>query len=142
MHLQINEFLQQQHIATVCCLDDQINPYCFNCMYVFDQNRHLLYFKSAFSAHHSGLLVRHPMVSGTVLPDKLDLLSVLGIQFTGRMFVGNAQMKSEALKAYHAMLPQTFVRTGEIFVLSLNFIKMTDGRSGKPEIHTWNRNGC
>jgi uncharacterized protein YhbP (UPF0306 family) len=139
MDQQIVQFIGQQHIATVCCLDDQISPYCFNCMYVYNQDKGQLYFKSSFSAHHSGLLVKHPIVSGTILPDKLDLKVVQGIQFTGRMITTFAREAEEAAKIYHKILPQGLARSGEIFILELTHIKMTDNSQDTFKKICWNR---
>lgn len=139
MDQQIVRFIDRQHIATVCYLDDQIRPYCFNCMYVFDANKKLLYFKSSYSAHHSGLLIKHPIVSGTILPDKLDLMVVQGIQFTGRMITPKAQVAIESAKVYHKVLPLGLARSGEIFILSLTEIKMTDSSQGTHKTYCWSR---
>ena len=49
----INRFLQKQTCATICCINDDGNPYCFSCYYVFNESDGLLYFKSKPTAHHS-----------------------------------------------------------------------------------------
>jgi uncharacterized protein YhbP (UPF0306 family) len=56
MNETILRFLQEQTCSSICRVDDQGNPYCFNCFYAFNAVEGLLYFKSSAGAKHSALM--------------------------------------------------------------------------------------
>ena len=139
MDQKIVNFIRQQHIATICCCDEQKNPYCFNCMYAFNEPEGLLYFKSATSSRHSILLTEHPVVAGTILPDKLNLLTIKGIQFSGQVIFNHEILPVQPTKEYHKKLPFALTIPGEVFTISLISIKMTDKSRGIGKKLVWNR---
>lgn len=52
----INQFINDQSCATICCISEQGTPYCFNCFYAYDEKNALLYFKSSPSSNHAEML--------------------------------------------------------------------------------------
>ena len=72
MNSSILKFLEKQTCATICCIDEKANPCCFSCFYVFDSENGLMYFKSSAETEHAQLLEKNRLISGTVLPDKLN----------------------------------------------------------------------
>lgn len=126
MNERIVDFISQQRVATVCCVDEENKPYCFSCFYAFDKERHLFYFKSGSNAHHSQLLLQNAVVAGTVQQDKLNPLAIKGIQFTGKIIDPNNELCSEAESVYHKRYPFAIAMPGEIWVLQPEVIKMTD----------------
>jgi len=83
MNDTITHFLYEQTCASLCCLDEQGNPYCFNCFFAFNGADGLLYFKSSVESWHALLIAENPVIAGTILPDKLNRLLIKGIQFAG-----------------------------------------------------------
>lgn len=139
MDHKIVHFIRKQHIATVCCSDDQKNPYCFNCMYAFNEKEGLLYFKSAASSRHCVLLNGHPTIAGTILPDKLNLLTIKGIQFVGKVIFNHEILPVQPAKDYHKRFPFALAIPGEVLTISLISIKMTDKSRGISKKLFWNR---
>lgn len=139
MEQRIQDFIREQHIATICCINQAHHPYCFNCMYVFNEVKGLLYFKSGSGTHHAKLIKENPMLSGTVLPDQINLLAVKGIQFSGHLLSGDEDINKEAYRIYHKRLPLAFVRPGEIFVVAIDAIKMMDSHHGIAKKYIWQR---
>ncbi|MEI6948766.1 pyridoxamine 5'-phosphate oxidase family protein [Paraflavisolibacter sp. H34] len=122
----ILQFLKSQKAATIACVDEQNRPYCFSCFFAFDGSSHLLYFKSSYSSHHAQLLLRNPVVSGTVLPDKLNPLAVQGLQFTGTVLHPDAPADARATGEYYKKFPLALALPGDVWTLRLDSVKMTD----------------
>jgi len=100
MNERIADFITHQRVASVCCVDEENMPYCFSIFYAFDPERHLFYFKSSTSAHHSQVLLQNPVVAGTIQADKLNPLAIKGIQFTGRILHPKNELCSQAEAVY------------------------------------------
>lgn len=140
MNDTITKFLEEQTCATLCCSDEAGNPYCFSCYYAFNKKEGLLYFKTSPEAYHSVLLKKHPVVGGTVLPDKLNKLLTKGIQLQGEYLDPLMPVSEEAAKLYHKRFPMAHAVKGEVFTIRLDAIKMTDSTLGFGKKITWNRN--
>lgn len=136
----ITSFLQHQTSATICCNDETGNPYCFSCYYVFNREKAVLYFKSSADAYHTALLVNNLVVSGTVLPDKLNKLVTKGIQLQGEVVDQGRLLAKEASAIYHKKIPMAYVIKGKVFAIRINVIKMTDSRLGFGKKIKWERN--
>ncbi len=123
---EIADFIKANKVATICCIDERANPYCFNCFYAFHEKAHLLLFKSSVDSHHSKLLSQNPNVAGTILPNKVELLSLQGIQFSGRILKDPfpEQIRPEII--YHKVFPVALARPGHLWTIQLEKIKMTD----------------
>lgn len=126
MNERIVDFIKHQKVASVCCVDEENNPYCFSCFYAFDEERQLLYFKSGSGSHHVQLLLNNPVVAGTIQQDKLNSLAIKGIQFTGRILDPRTDICSGAESFYHKKFPFAIAMPGEIWTLQPETIKMTD----------------
>lgn len=128
MNLKPNiiRYLLKQTCATICCVNDDNNPYCFSCFYVFNAVDGLMYFKSSANTHHAGLLSAKSFVSGTVLPDTLNKLIVKGVQFQGEVVYANDTLAKNAASIYHAKMPMAMAMKGDVFTIRIDSIKMTD----------------
>jgi uncharacterized protein len=126
MNERIVDFIKQQKVATVCCVDEENIPYCFSCFYAFDEEKHLVYFKSGANAHHSQILLNNPLVAGTIQQDRLNSLAIKGIQFTGRVIDSRTDICSNAVAVYHKRFPFALAMPGEIWTVQPETIKMTD----------------
>jgi len=139
MNETIIHFLQQQSCATICCVDEQGKPYCFNCFYEFNSGMGMLYFKSSAASRHSALLKKSPFIAGTILPDKLNKFLVKGVQFDGNILNENHPLAGQASAYYHKKHPIALAISGDIWTIQINHIKMTDSTIGFGKKITWNR---
>ncbi len=135
----IHIFLQQQTCATICCVDNDGKPYCFNCFYAFNSADGLLYFKSSVDTHHLKLLKSNPEIAGTVLRDKLNKLAIKGIQLQGELLEKSHPMVKNASANYYKKYPLAMAIKGEIFTIQLSEIKMTDSRFGFGKKFFWRK---
>jgi uncharacterized protein YhbP (UPF0306 family) len=139
MNEAIRAFIQKQTCATVCCVDENSKPYCFSCFYEFNAEYGLLYFKSSAETHHSSLLKRNVFIAGSILPDKLNKLIVKGIQFEGVMLDANHPLMKKASEHYHKKYLIALAIPGDIYVIQINHIKMTDSTMGFGKKISWSR---
>lgn len=141
MDASIIEFIEQQTAATICCIDPEGNPYCFNAFYSFDKDKHCLYFKSALiGTHHGKIIERQSSVAGTILPDTLDKIMVKGIQFNGEV-TKNDLFNVSAAMHYHTRHPMAMAVPGDMWTLHLSFIKFTDNSRGFGTKIVWQQEG-
>ena len=135
----ITYFLQNQSVVTICCVDEYGNPYCFPCFYAFNADKGLLYFKTSSSSYHSLLLAKKPEIAGSILPDKLNVLALKGIQFEGIVLSPDDFLMQNSSRYYYQKYPLALVIPGEVFAIELTGIKMTDGAKGFGKKITWKR---
>jgi len=135
----IAQFIEKQKTSSLCCIDESGKPYCFSCFYVFNPQQGLLYFKSSSKSKHAGLLPVHPFIAGTILPDKLNILAIKGIQFEGTILPANHFLINEATKFYHKKNPAALAVPGDIWIVKIDNIKMTDNTLGFGKKISWSR---
>jgi uncharacterized protein len=141
MNETIIHFLQGQTCATICCVDELDKPYCFSCFFASNSEEVLLYFKSSADSHHSVLMKKNPFIAGTILPDKLNMLVVKGLQFEGILLDAHHPFTEKASGYYHKKHLMALAIPGEIWTIQINCIKMTDSTKGFGKKITWNREG-
>jgi uncharacterized protein len=139
MNDTIIKFIDKQTVATICCIDERGEAYCFSCFYAFNHNDGLLYFKSSSNAHHSSLLEKKGTLAGTILPDRLRHLVVQGVQFQGSILDPNDPLCSHASMYYLKKFPFAMAIPGQIYILKLSNIKMTDSSKGFGKKILWQR---
>lgn len=135
----ILEFISSNKIAAICCTDNKGNPYCFHCFYVFEEKHQLLFFKSSAQTTHSQMIAENPLVAGSILPQKIELMALRGIQFTGTVLYHDIPGQIIPEIFYYKRLPLGLTKPGLVYCIQLDTIKMTDnsGIMGK-KLH-WNR---
>jgi uncharacterized protein YhbP (UPF0306 family) len=123
----ILQFLHSQTCATICGINAEQVPSCFNCFYAIDETNGYLLFKSKSESCHSQWLRFHPIIAGTVLPDTLNVLNIQGVQWEGRVIEATATIARNAWKCYHKRHPAALLIPGNIWIIQLEKIKMTSG---------------
>jgi uncharacterized protein YhbP (UPF0306 family) len=140
MNTAIREFLTNQKCASICCIDGEGAPYCFSCFYAFNSEDGVLYFKSSADTYHCKLINTNPRISGTVLPDKLPVLALKGVQFQGEVLTADHPLSKSAAKKYYRINPLAIAIPGEVWTVMINHIKMTDSSQGFGKKIAWTRN--
>lgn len=135
----ITDFLHNQSVTTICGTDDDEKPFCFPCFFAFNSKQGLLYFKTSASSYHSALLLKRPAIAGSILPDKLNVLALKGVQFEGTVLPKDHSAMQNSSKNYYRKYPLALVIPGNIFAIELTSIKMTDGAKGFGKKITWKR---
>ncbi len=139
IHEDILHFIKKQTAATISCMDENKRPYCFSAFYAWDEENYCLIYKSSAETKHSQLLLHNRYVAGTILPDKLNKLLVQGIQFEGVLLRSDDLLAKGASSSYHKRHPLAIVKPGELWVIQLTHIKMTDSTKGFGTKLRWQR---
>lgn len=139
MQSSIVRYIGEQSIATICCVDPEGHPHCFNCYYTFNEEQQQLYFKSQEGSLHSQLLHSNPFVAGTILPDRLNKLMTQGVQFQGKASWEDPLHPNQANHLYHKHLPIAMAKAGHVWTIQLNSVKLTENSLGFAKKVTWER---
>jgi uncharacterized protein YhbP (UPF0306 family) len=135
----IASFLEKQSCASISCMDSAGNPYSFTCFYVFNATTGCMYFKSNAASLHSSFLEVNPRVSGTVLPDKLNKLSIIGAQLEGICLSEDHPSAMGASQYYHKKNPIALAMPGKVWVIQIDHIKLTDNSLGFGKKLHWSK---
>jgi Uncharacterized protein conserved in bacteria len=131
--------MEKQHCASISCVDDDGNPYCFSCFYAFNAEEGLLYFKSSPVSYHIKLMMQKPGIAGSILPDKLQVLAVKGVQFQGIVLSPGHELVKGASRIYHRKFPFAYAIPGEVWAIQIIRIKMTDSTKSFGKKLQWER---
>lgn len=140
MQESITRFIEKQHCASISCVDDEEIPYCFSCFFAFNADEGLLYFKSSPASYHIKLMTQKPSIAGSILPDKLRVFAVKGVQFQGVVLQQDHTLVKDASKIYHRKFPFAHAIPGDVWVIQINRIKMTDSTKTFGKKLQWERN--
>ena len=131
-------FLDNQTVLNIATsIDDK--PYCASCFYVFNEKRKFLAFKSMKDSRHIKELLQQKNVAGTVLPNQLKLGTVKGIQFQGKLIFPDQETSSSINGNYYSKFPYARAVPGDIWIIELDFIKMTDNQLGFGKKLVWSK---
>ncbi|HEX5151394.1 MAG TPA: hypothetical protein VFW07_08090 [Parafilimonas sp.] len=75
-------------------------------------------------------MAQKPRISGTILPDKLNIFSIAGIQFSGTLLGASHELMQDASRLYHIKFPFAMAIPGEVFGIYLENITMTVTKNG------------
>lgn len=134
MNERITDFIAAQKVATICCVDEDNLPYCFSCFFAFDEERDMIYFKTSADTKHASLLAQKNAVAGTIQLDKLNPLAIKGLQFNGHVVNDDNE---HAAAVYHRKYPFALAMKGDVWMIKLTYIKMTDNTLGFGKKITW-----
>lgn len=140
MEKEIADFIKQYKIAAISCSGLDASPYIFHCFYAFDLKNQLLFFKSSLGSFHSSLLAENSKIAGSVLPDKINLLALKGIQFTGTILYQDFPQNIIPERFYHKKFPFALAKPGKVWCIRLDMIKMTNNTRAFGAKLQWSRN--
>jgi uncharacterized protein YhbP (UPF0306 family) len=79
-------------------------------------------------------------VAGTIQPDKLNVFVIKGIQFEGIILQADDTLRKQVAKEYYLKYPMALAMQGDIWVIRLENIKMTDSTLSFGKKIFWKRN--
>ncbi|MBP9932934.1 MAG: pyridoxamine 5'-phosphate oxidase family protein [Chitinophagaceae bacterium] len=141
MQLPISEFLKSQSLTSIACLDEEGAPHSFTAYYYYDESKQRLLFKSSGTTRHEKYFRKNPKVSGTIHPDQISKLHLIGAQWRGE--VNNPNDFSsvfEATAMFHTANPGAIMIPGLVWIITLEEVDFTDHHLGITPKLSWNRN--
>lgn len=139
MEKEIADFIKKYRIATISCAGLDASPYVFHSFYAFDLKNQLLIFKSSQNSFHASLLAENPKVAGSILPDRINLLALKGIQFTGRILYQDLPQNINPESFYHKKFPFAIAKPGKVWCIQVDMIKMTNNTPAFGSKLKWER---
>lgn len=133
----IKDFLEKNRVASVCYTDERNIPNCFACFFVLSGVHPSLVFKSSYGTAHEEFTRFSHKVAGTVLPEKLDILNIKGVQFAGHT-LNEASISPELISDYYSKYPFARIKSGYIWVVQLDMVKFTDNTIVFGQKTLWN----
>lgn len=126
MDERIVKFLKKMHLASVCAIDDDGQPYAFSAFYAFDELNFTLLLASSDESSHVKFLKNSKLVAGTVALDTKIVGKIEGVQFQGVMREASESGREIYFKRFFyakAMDPK-------IWSISLEKVKFTSNTLG------------
>ncbi|WP_103583102.1 pyridoxamine 5'-phosphate oxidase family protein [Campylobacter concisus] len=136
MDERIVKFLKKMHLASVCTIDDDGQPYAFSAFYAFDELNFSLLLASSDESSHVKFLKNSKLVAGTVALDTKIVGKIEGVQFQGVMREASVSEREIYFKRFF------YAKTMDpkIWCINLEKLKFTSNVLGFGKKIKWERN--
>lgn len=135
---KISEFIHEHHVLTLAtCVDNQ--PWCCNCFYAYLDDEQAFVFTSDDATRHVQNALVNESVAGTVVLETKTVGKIQGLQFSGKMYRPEGELKKKALRMYLKKFPYAALMNTSLWVLVPNYLKLTDNRLGFGKKLHWYR---
>ena len=135
---KIIDFIKEHHVLTLATSVNNI-PYCANCFYVYLENKNCFVFTSDIETKHVQDAIKNENVAGSVVLETSVVGKIQGVQFQGKMFLPESDLKKEVNKSYMKKYPFAKLMKTQLWCLELNFAKLTDNRLGFGKKLIWEK---
>lgn len=126
---RIVRFFRKHHVLTVATTVNG-EPWCANCFYVYLEDENALVFTTDAETRHGKEFMLNPKVSGTVVLETMVIGKIQGIQFRGIVSEPSGELHRKCSNSYLKRFPVASLMETHLWMISLNYIKMTDNRFG------------
>ncbi len=126
---KIITFLKKHHVLTLATVSDD-QPWVANCFYAFMEEEMSFVFTSGFETRHIQEVNRNKKVAGNVVLETGIIGKIQGIQFTGTLELAEGMTLETAKLAYMKRFPFAALMDTTLWVLHVDYLKMTDNRLG------------
>ena len=135
---RIWSFVKDQTVLNFATSENDV-PWCASCYFALEKDLKLLVFKTDLDSRHMKEALKQSWVAGTILPDKQKKGIVIGIQFQGKIVTGDEEKIQKATKRYYKKFPFARAMDGEMAVVELTLVKLTDNKLGFGKRLVWER---
>jgi len=126
---KIITFLNKHHVLTLATSNEN-SPWCANCFYAYIESENAFVFTSDTSTRHIQEAIKEPKVAGSIVLETSVVGKIQGIQFTGRLIKADGEWTKTAQNAYLKRFPFAALMETTLWILVIDYIKMTDNRLG------------
>ena len=134
---KIWSFIGKQTVLNFATSQNGI-PWCASCYFALDDENKCLVFKSGEESRHMQEAFAQEYVAGTILPDKLLKGIVIGVQYQGKLTKDEDLIKKGS-KVYYSKYPFAKVMDGDMVVVELTHVKLTDNKLGIGKRLVWEK---
>lgn len=137
---RIVDFIREHHILTLAVVRDNV-PYCATCYYAYLREENQFIFTSGHETRHIHDVVdgNNYNVAGAIALETRIIGKIRGIQLTGTLREPEGDELKKARSAYLKRFPVARLMPElHLWILTPDFIKMTDNRLGFGKKLIWN----
>ncbi len=138
MDKRIITFLKKHHVLTLATSFEGV-PWVANCFYAFIENENALVFTSDRNTKHISDLAESNRVAASIVLETSVVGKIQGIQLRGKLGEPGGEMIKKAKSAYLKRFPFAALMETTLWVLEVDYIKMTDNRLGFGKKLTWEK---
>lgn len=135
---RIVDFLNEHHVLTLATSKNN-KPYCANCFYAYLEYENCFVFTSDIDTKHIRDVMLQNEVAGSVVLETKTVGKIQGVQFTGLLLEPDKEQHKNAKKAYLKCFPYAVLMKTKLWILKIDFIKMTDNRLGFGKKLIWKK---
>jgi len=135
---RVINFLKKHHVFNLATVINSY-PWCCSCFYSFIEEDMALIFTSDNDTRHVKEFLENPKVAGTVHLETWIIGKIRGIQFSGTVELAEGTILDKARKSYLKRFPFAAILKTTLWILNLNYIKMTDNRFGFGKKIIWKK---
>jgi uncharacterized protein len=135
---RIVEFIKKHHVLTLATVSNNI-PWCANCFYAYMEDENSFVFTSDFKTRHIEEALVQNQVAGSVVLETNIVGKIQGIQFSGILNYPDEDQYITAEKTYVKRFPFAALMETTLWILRIDYLKMTDNRLGFGKKITWQR---
>ena len=129
LHKRTKTLLRRHHVLSIATVSDR-GPWCASCFYAWDEDNNTLVITTDTTTRHGSEFLTNPSVAGTIALETWRVGRIRGIQFTGLIREPSGEELSRAKKIYLRRFPYAALTELNLWVITLNHIKLTDNRLG------------
>lgn len=126
---KIISFLKKHHVLTLATVSDG-QPWTANCFYAFMEDSMSFIFTSGHETRHIQEVTLNNKVAGNVVFETSVIGKIQGIQFSGALILAEGEILEKASHAYLKRFPFAALMDTTLWVLTIDYLKMTDNRLG------------
>lgn len=126
---RIVDFIRKHHVMTLATSAGN-TPYCANLFYAYLGEANCFAVTSSDATRHGAEARLNPCVAGSIVLETRMVGNVQGLQFQGTMRRPAATELSAVRKGYLRRFPYAAVMDLELWIITLEWAKLTDNRLG------------
>lgn len=135
---KISTFLKKHHVLTLATVSGD-QPWVSNCFYAFMEEQMAFVFTSGYETRHIQEVIQNKKVAGNVVLETGIIGKIQGIQFSGTLIPAEGESLGKASSAYLKRFPFSALMDTTLWILSIDYLKMTDNRLGFGKKLIWGR---
>jgi uncharacterized protein len=136
LHKRIRTLLRRHHLLSIATVSDR-GPWCASCFYAWDEENNNLVITTDPETRHGAEFLANTAVAGTIALETWRVGRIRGIQFTGTVKEPQGEELVRARKIYLRRFPYAALADIHLWVISPDYIKLTDNRLGFGKKITW-----
>jgi uncharacterized protein YhbP (UPF0306 family) len=122
---KIVDFIQEHHVLSCSFFHKDIS-HSASCFYLFMENPPRFIVASSEKTLHVNLVLKNPIVSGTIHLETKIIGKIQGIQYKGAWNKASIEERKDYLKRY----PYALALNPELWRIDIEYIKFTDNTLG------------